>query len=194
MFGGGVFGGGGGLFGEFGAQDAEAGDAAASRPHVTTASILADSPHSQAQGYFVRQKAQSAALPDPYAIVSAPVPSPRAAVRRGAVVPPRRPALPRAASPRSVKPGMLSRETSPTRGQRSPTTARPIVKAPAAPTYTGWKPPAVATLPAQLIPRHVPPLHGFGEDAAPASSTGAKVVLIFAAIGVLAVGARLLDL
>jgi hypothetical protein len=68
------------------------------------------------------------------------------------------------------------------------------VKAPAAPVYTGWKPPAAAAPPAQLIPKPVPPLHGFGEDPAPASSTGAKVVLVFAAIGVLAVGARLLDL
>jgi hypothetical protein len=187
MFGGGVFGGGGGLFGEFGAQDAEAGDAAASRPHVTTASILADSPHSQAQGSFLRQKPQSAPLPDPYAIVSAPVPSSRAAVRRGAVVPPRSPVV-------SVKPGIVSRATSPTRGPAVPTVARSVVGAPAAPVYGGWKPPAVATLPAQLIPKPVPPLHGFGEDAAPASSTGAKVVLVFAAIGVLAVTARLLDL
>jgi hypothetical protein len=193
MFGGGVFGGGGGLFGDFGAQDAEAGDATVQRPHVTTASILADSPHSQAQGSFLRQKPQSAALPDPYAIVSAPVPSSRVAVRRGAVVPPRPPVVPRVASPMSVKPGIVPRGVSPTRGRASPTVAR-VVAAPAAPIYSGWKPPASAALPAQLIPKPVPPLHGFGEDAAPASSTGAKVVLVFAAIGVLAVTARLLDL
>jgi hypothetical protein len=186
MFGGGVFGGGGGLFGEFGAQDAEAGEV--ERPHPTTASILADSPHSQTQGYFVRQKAQAAALPDPYAIVSAPVPSPRAAVRRGAVVPSRPPVV---SVKRGVVPQNVSRATSPTRGP-APTVARSVV--PAVPAYTGWKPPASATLPAQLIPKPVPPLHGFGDDAAPASSTGAKVVLVFAAIGVLAVTARLLDI
>jgi hypothetical protein len=193
MFGGGVFGGGGGVFGDFGAIDAESGET--ERPHPTTASILADSPHSQAQGSFLRQKPQSAPLPDPYAIVSAPVPSSRAAVRRGAVVPPRPPIVPREASPMSVKPGIVPRGVSPTRGPASPTVARPIVKAPASPVYGGWKPPpAAAALPAQLIPKPVPPLRGFGDDAAPASSTGAKVVLVFAAIGVLAVTARLLDL
>lgn len=164
MFGGGVFGGGGGVFGSFGAQDAEAGDASASRPHVTTASIMASSSHSQAGTSFTRQKPQAAPLPDPYAIVSAPRPPPRAMVRQGAVVPFRPPV--------------------------APVVLRPIPPTPRATS------PRLAVAPARKPPAPLPakPVHGFGDDAAAGVSTGAKVVLVFAAIGVLAVTARLLDI
>jgi hypothetical protein len=166
MFGGGVFGDGGGVFGQFGAQDAEAGDASASRPHVTTASIMASSSHSQAGTSFTRQKPQPAPLPDPYAIVSAPKPPPRAMVRQGAVVPPVR---------RNAPPVVL----------------RPIPPTPRATS------PRLLVDPAKKPPAPLPakPVHGFGDDSATAGvSTGAKVVLVFAAIGVLAVTARLLDI
>jgi hypothetical protein len=187
MFGGGVFGGGGGVFGSFGAQDAEAGDASASRPHVTTASIMAGSSHSQAGTSFTRQKPQAAEIPDVYAIVSTSTPAARSAVRQGAVTPPPRPPAPPVVvrpippTPRATSPRLLVAPAKP-----APAPVRPVV--PAAPAYTGWKPPAQLPAP----PVAPAPVHGFGDDAS--VSTGAKVVLVFAAIGVLAVTARLLDI
>ena len=113
MFGGGIFGVGGGTLGTLGAEDAEAGEAL--RPRPTIHDIMATSKNSPAGTSFQRQKPQAAAIPDPYAIVSrAQPPTPPAPVAVTRTPPPlvRAASLQRAAGP--VRPaGVPARPTTP---------------------------------------------------------------------------------